>query len=51
MEYMNSNCRKCKKETKHIIRIVDDRMPEYVKALECVKCETKTINLMRSDNA
>ena len=51
MEYMNSNCRECKQETKQSIRVVDDRMPEYVKCLECVKCGTPTIKLIRSNNA
>lgn len=47
MEYMNSNCRKCQKETKQSIRTVDDRMPEYVKCLECVICGKPTIKLIK----
>jgi hypothetical protein len=46
MEFMNFNCRECKKETKHLIRIVDDRLPKYVKALQCVKCTTTTMELI-----
>lgn len=51
MEYMNSNCRNCKQDTRQVIRIVDDRMPDFVKCLECVKCGTPTIKLIRSENA
>jgi hypothetical protein len=49
MESMNFNCRKCKEVTKHLIRIVDDRLPDYVKALECIKCSKFTINLMKKE--
>jgi hypothetical protein len=32
-------CRRCEMVTNQIERVVDDRHPKYVKALECPKCE------------
>lgn len=31
-------CRKCKKVTDQIERIITDNLPAYVKTLQCTKC-------------
>ena len=31
-------CRKCKKVTDQIERIITDNLPPYVKTLQCTKC-------------
>ena len=31
-------CRKCKKITEQIERIITDNLPPYVKTLQCTKC-------------
>jgi len=39
-------CRKCKKETKQIERIITDNLPEHVKVLQCTKCGKMSVCLL-----
>jgi hypothetical protein len=33
-----TKCRLCGKVTEHIERVVTDKLPPYVKSLQCIKC-------------
>ena len=39
-------CRKCKKITEQIERIITDNLPDNVKVLQCCKCETMGVVLL-----
>ena len=38
MDIIRFECRKCKKVTDQIERIITDNLPPYVKTLQCTKC-------------
>jgi len=38
MSEINFECRKCKKVTKQLERVVTDNLPPHVKVLECTVC-------------
>jgi uncharacterized Zn finger protein len=41
-------CRKCKKVTKQIERIITDNLPEHVKVLQCTRCGTMGVCLLEA---
>jgi CRISPR/Cas system-associated exonuclease Cas4 (RecB family) len=44
-------CRKCKKVTEQIERIITDNLPPNVKTLQCTKCGVMGVCLMESADA
>ena len=46
MDKLPYQCRKCKKLTIHMIRIVTDNLPPYVKVLECSVCSVMGIGVI-----
>jgi hypothetical protein len=38
MTKYNHECRRCKKITEQIERVITDNLPPYVKTLQCTKC-------------
>jgi CRISPR/Cas system-associated exonuclease Cas4 (RecB family) len=44
-------CRKCKKVTDQIERIITDNLPPHVKTLQCTKCGVMGVCLMESQDA
>ncbi len=44
-------CRKCKKVTDQIERIITDNLPPNVKTLQCTKCGVMGVCLMESADA
>ena len=51
MEKLRFECRRCKRETLQVERIVTDLLPAGVKTLECTVCGTLGVCLVGSDNA
>ena len=45
-EYIQFECRKCKRKTKQIERVVTDLLPPHVKTLQCTVCGAMGICLM-----
>jgi len=41
-------CRKCKKITEQIERIVVDNLPDHVKVLQCTKCGVMGVCLLEN---
>ena len=41
-------CRKCKKVTAQIERIITDNLPEHVKVLQCTKCGNMGVCLLEA---
>jgi CRISPR/Cas system-associated exonuclease Cas4 (RecB family) len=46
MSIYKYECRKCKKVTDQIERIITDNLPPYVKTLQCTKCGVLGVCLM-----
>ena len=46
--YIRFTCRKCKKVTDQIERIVTDNLPENVKTLQCVTCGAMSVCLIEA---
>ncbi len=44
-------CRKCKKVTDQIERIITDNLPPHVKTLQCTKCGIMGVCLMEAQDA
>ncbi len=44
-------CRKCKKITDQIERIITDNLPPHVKTLQCTKCGIMGVCLMEAQDA
>ena len=40
-------CRPCKKVTDQIERIITDNLPPYVKTLQCTKCGTLSVCMVK----
>ena len=51
METIKYECRKCKKVTDQIERIITDNLPPNVKTLQCTKCGCMSVCLMEANNA
>ena len=45
-EVIRFECRKCKKVTDQLERIVTDNLPEHVKVLQCTRCGAMGVCLM-----
>ena len=41
-------CRKCKKITEQIERIITDNLPEHVKVLQCTTCSAMSVCMMHA---
>ena len=46
MEQLLHECRKCKRKTLQLVRIVTDNLPANVKVLECTVCSIMGVALM-----
>ena len=44
-------CRKCKKVTNQIERIITDNLPPYVKVLQCTQCGIMGVCLLDGSDA
>jgi hypothetical protein len=51
MEKLKFKCRRCKRETLQVERIVTDLLPPGVKTLECTVCGTMGVCLVGTTNA
>ena len=51
MDKLKFECRRCKRETLQVERIVTDLLPAGVKTLECTVCGTLGVCLVGSENA
>ncbi len=51
METIKYECRKCKKVTDQIERIITDNLPPNVKTLQCIKCGCMSVCLMEGKDA
>jgi hypothetical protein len=51
MEKLRYECRRCKRETLQVERIVTDLLPPGVKTLECTVCGVMGVCLVGSENA
>jgi CRISPR/Cas system-associated exonuclease Cas4 (RecB family) len=51
MVMIKFECRKCKKVTDQIERIITDNLPPYVKVLQCTKCGIMGVCLLESSDA
>ena len=51
MATLKFECRRCKRETVQVERIVTDLLPAGVKTLECTVCGVMGVCLVGSDNA
>jgi len=51
METIQFECRKCKKVTNQVIHRVTDNLPPGVEVIQCAKCETMGVALVRGTNA
>ena len=51
METIKYECRKCKKVTDQIERIITDNLPPNVKTLQCTKCGVMGVCLVGDQNA
>ena len=49
--YIRFECRKCKKVTNQLERIVTDNLPPNVKVLECCVCGVMGVCLLEARNA
>ena len=47
METIQFECRICKKITNQVIHRVTDNLPPGVEVIQCVKCETMGVALVR----
>ena len=43
-------CRKCKKITEQIERIITDNLPDHVKVLQCTRCGVMGVCLLEHAN-
>ena len=43
-------CRKCKKITKQIERIITDNLPDHVKVLHCTRCGNMGVGLLEAQS-
>ena len=50
MEKLQFECRKCKKVTTQLIRVITDNLPENVKTIQCCVCSTMTVALIGEAN-
>jgi hypothetical protein len=50
MDKWKFDCRRCKRETLQVERIVTDLLPPGVKTLECTICGTMGVCLVGGDN-
>jgi len=50
-DYIRFECRKCKKITNQLERIVTDNLPPNVKVLECIVCGIMGVCLLEASNA
>jgi len=51
MEKLQFECRKCKKVTTQLIRVITDNLPEHVKTIQCTVCSCMTIAMIGDSNA
>ena len=51
MLYIEAKCRKCRKATLQLERVVSDHLPPNVKCLQCTRCGLLDITLLDVDNA
>jgi hypothetical protein len=51
MDKLRFDCRRCKRETLQVERIVTDLLPPGVKTLECTVCGTMGVCLVGSKDA
>jgi hypothetical protein len=50
MEQLSYECRKCKRKTLQLVRIVTDNLPPNVKVLECTVCSIMGVALIGDDD-
>jgi hypothetical protein len=46
MEKLQFECRKCKKKTTQLVRIITDNLPANVKTIQCTVCSCMTVAMI-----
>ena len=46
MDKLQFECRKCKKKTTQLVRIITDNLPENVKTIQCTVCSCMTVAMI-----